>query len=79
VSELKPDPAGLRLAVDRLGSGAADVVYVGDSVVDAEAATRADVAFVAVLSGVTPKGAFRPYRTYSIIEDSRTLPDILKV
>jgi phosphoglycolate phosphatase-like HAD superfamily hydrolase len=35
-----------------------DVLYVGDSVTDAEAARRAGLPFVAVLSGVTLRDAF---------------------
>ena len=38
VSRHKPDPAGLLLALQRLGLPAADVLYVGDHPVDAEAA-----------------------------------------
>jgi len=41
----KPDPAPLLETIRRLGVDAADVVFVGDSPRDAEAARRADVAF----------------------------------
>ena len=41
VSQLKPDPAALLLALQRLGLSAADVLYVGDHPVDAAAASRA--------------------------------------
>lgn len=49
----KPDPACLRLALDRLGVAAAEALYVGDSWPDAEAARRAGIAFVAVGTGTT--------------------------
>ena len=65
----KPDPEGLRLAVSQTGSVSANCLYVGDSVTDAETARRADIAFVAVLSGVTPRTAFENYNTYAILED----------
>ena len=36
---------------------------------DAETARRADIAFIAVLSGVTPQTAFENYDVYAILED----------
>jgi len=65
----KPDPGGLRLAVDQTGSLPKNCLYVGDSVTDAETAKRANIAFVAVLSGVTPRAAFKNYDVYVILED----------
>lgn len=65
----KPDPEGLRLAVAQTGSVPANCLYVGDSVTDAETARRAGIAFVAVLSGVTPRTAFENYDLYAILED----------
>ncbi len=47
----KPDPAPLLLAVDRLGSGAEEAVYVGDAVVDVRAARNAGMAAVGVTWG----------------------------
>ena len=65
----KPDPEGLRLAIAQTGSVPANCLYVGDSVTDAETARRADIAFIAVLSGVTPRTAFESYNTYAVLED----------
>lgn len=65
----KPDPEGLLLAITQIGSSPANCLYVGDSVTDAETARRADIAFVAVLSGVTPRTAFESYNAYAILED----------
>ena len=73
----KPDPAGLNMALEKLGHSSAQTVYVGDSVVDAETAKRADVAFVAVLSGVTPKEAFHDYAPLAVIDNLQTLPALL--
>ena len=70
----KPDPEGLRLAVERLGCSPLDCVYVGDSVVDAETAKRAGVPFVAVLSGVTPREAFGAYDVCQVLECVSDLP-----
>lgn len=65
----KPDPEGLLLAVAQTGSVPENCLYVGDSVTDAETARRADIAFIAVLSGVTPQTAFESYNAYAILED----------
>ena len=77
VTAHKPDPIGLLIALEKLGHRSAQTVYVGDSVVDAETAKRANVGFVAVLSGVTPKESFRDYAPLSIIDNLRSLPDLL--
>jgi phosphoglycolate phosphatase len=77
VAAHKPDPTGLLTAVDKLGHSAAQTVYVGDSVVDAETAKRANVDFVAVLSGVTPKDDFRDYAPLAIIDNLQMLPSLL--
>ena len=47
----KPDAAPLLLAVDRLGGTPADAVYVGDAVVDVQAARNAGMAAVGVTWG----------------------------
>jgi len=44
----KPDPAGLRLAAERLGVGVADLWLVGDSRIDAATAAAADCGFLLV-------------------------------
>jgi phosphoglycolate phosphatase len=67
VAEHKPDPTGLLTAIERLGGMPRSALYVGDSVTDAETAKRADVPFVAVLSGVTPREAFLNYPTCGIL------------
>ena len=74
VSELKPDPQGLLMAMARLGGEAETTLYVGDSVTDAVAAARAEIPFVAILSGVTPREAFREHPVYATIG---SLPELL--
>ena len=73
----KPDPAGLQKAMRKLGRAPAEVLYVGDSTVDAETAGRAGVLFVAVLTGPTPREAFRAYGRFPIISDLTELPPLL--
>ena len=73
VSKFKPDPESLNLALDKLGLPPEAVLYVGDSVVDAEAAMRAGVPFAAVLSGSTPREAFSKFETRMILNSVRDL------
>jgi phosphoglycolate phosphatase len=61
VAQPKPDPAGLLLALQRLNLPAPDVLYVGDHPVDAEAASRAGIPFMAVLTGTSDVPSFTPY------------------
>lgn len=49
VAEPKPDPRGLRLALERLGADPAGALYLGDSVSDVEAAAAAGVRPAAAL------------------------------
>lgn len=48
---LKPDPAPLRLCAERLGFGLADILYVGDSEVDAATAQAAGATFALFTGG----------------------------
>jgi phosphoglycolate phosphatase len=66
VARHKPEPDALLLALERLGVAPAQAVYVGDHRVDAEAAARAGVPFVAVLTGPSPREEFagQPVRAF---------------
>jgi len=78
VSQLKPHPEGLLLAASRLGVSPADAIYVGDTVIDAQAAANAGLGFVAVLTGVTPAPAFTPFGPLAVLPDAGHLPDFCK-
>jgi phosphoglycolate phosphatase len=77
VEEHKPHPEGLFKAVERLQCSPASIVYVGDSVADAELAKRAAVPLVVVLSGVTPREHFGSYQAIGIIESLWELPRLV--
>lgn len=53
----KPDPAGARALLARLGVRPEDAVLVGDSTVDAATARNAGIAFVAATWGLVPREA----------------------
>lgn len=55
VGEGKPAPEPIRQAMEIAGGNPDETVYVGDSVWDMQAATRASVAAVALLSGGIPR------------------------
>ena len=53
VAAAKPSPEGVLMALERLHARREEVLYVGDSVVDAETARAAGVSFGGVTHGVT--------------------------
>jgi phosphoglycolate phosphatase len=77
VEQHKPHPQGLFDAMKRLECSADSVVYVGDSVVDAELAKRANVPLIVVLSGTTPRSDFDSYSPLAILDTVSELPQFL--
>ena len=69
----KPDPEGLNAMISKMKLLKEDVLYIGDSIVDAETAKRADVDFVAVTTGATSKEDFENYVCVDIISDMSKL------
>lgn len=58
VSSPKPDPQGLNMALARMGLKAEQVLFCGDTTIDAGTAKNAGCDFAAVLLGVTPAADF---------------------
>jgi phosphoglycolate phosphatase len=77
VAQHKPHPQGLFEAIEKLGCSPASVVYVGDSIVDAELAKRAGVPLIIVLSGVTPSTHFDTYEPLAVLENVSHLPKVV--
>jgi phosphoglycolate phosphatase len=77
VEQHKPHPQGLLQALEKLECSPESVVYVGDSVVDAEVAKRAGVPLIVVLSGVTPRAVFDGYEPLAVLDSISELPDFL--
>jgi len=77
VAAHKPDPEGLRRAMADLHCSPPQVLYVGDSAIDAETARRAGVSFVAVLTGVTGRSEFAGYSDLEIVDSLSQLPQRL--
>ena len=70
----KPSPEGLTFAISHLELEAADVLYCGDSTVDAETARNAGVDFAGVLHGMTTRKELKEYPNVKIMD---TLNEIL--
>ena len=69
VSRTKPDPEGVNLALARLGLKAGQVLFCGDTVIDAATARAGGCPFCAVLNGTTPGEAFTDYPHVHIADD----------
>jgi len=55
----KPSPEGLLKAIARFGNDKQTVLFIGDSLIDANTAKNANVDFAAVLTGTTTKQEFQ--------------------
>ena len=75
----KPDPEGLLLALRLLGVDPKSAVYVGDHVIDAQAASKSGIPFIATLSGRNPRGEFEPLPHIAIVGSVRDVPRILSL
>lgn len=69
VKVAKPSPEGVLWAMEHLGVAKDQVLYVGDSLVDAKTAENAEVSFAAVLTGTTTKEEFSQYRSVFVGEN----------
>ena len=73
----KPAPDGIRLAMTRLGADPSGTLFVGDSVVDGEAAARAGVPFAAVLTGATSRAELERWRPVAVLRNVTAVPPLL--
>jgi len=77
VKQHKPHPQGLFEALERLDCSPESVMYVGDSLVDAELAKRAGVPLIVVLSGTTVRAEFDVYEPVAVLDDISHLAQLL--
>ena len=73
VGRSKPDPEGVGIALDRLGLTREQILFCGDTVIDAATAQAAACDFCAVLNGTTPREAFSDYPHAYIADDLAAL------
>lgn len=74
VQQAKPSPEGLLLALERLNVSPDEVLYIGDSTVDAETAQAAGVDFAGVTSGMTTKEELQAYPHTQVMKNLTHLP-----
>ena len=67
VKRPKPDPEGILSLQERFDIPPKEMLYVGDSVVDAQAAQAAHVDFIAVLTGTSTPEELRAYPCLHIL------------
>lgn len=79
VKSPKPDPEGLNRAIEAVGVDKGEVLYCGDTTIDAATARNGGVDFAAVLNGTTPAGDFEAYPYVHIAPDLVELKDWLGV
>ncbi|MDI6826545.1 MAG: HAD-IA family hydrolase [Candidatus Aenigmarchaeota archaeon] len=75
----KPNPDPILLACKKLKLKPEEVIFVGDSRFDYEAAKSANVNFVAVLTGVSTEEELKKMGVENIIKSVSDLPKFLKV
>ena len=75
VSNCKPDPEGLLKTIDYFSVDKSEVLYIGDSYIDAKTARNAGVDFCGVLTGTTKRDEFEKYPSVAICEN---LTEMLK-
>lgn len=78
VSRHKPDPEGLNVAAELLAVEKGELLFCGDTVLDAGAAKNAGVDFAAVLNGTTPAEDFAPWPHVCVAPDLWALDQWLK-
>lgn len=69
----KPDPEGLLYAIKQFQLDIKDILYIGDSVVDAKTAQAAEVDFAGVLTGMTTAEDFAIYKNVCITDNLYTI------
>ncbi len=73
VEEAKPRPDIVEVALDKAGVTAAHAVFVGDTVWDVEAARRAGVACIGVLSGGVSRGELEDAGAAAVFDNAEDL------
>lgn len=78
VKAVKPDPEGLLLAIRRLGVAHKECLFVGDTVIDAQAASRAAIDFAGILHGLTTETAFSAWPAKRIMKNLNEILEMIE-
>lgn len=78
VSRAKPDPEGMIKMAEALGVSPHEILYVGDSLVDAKTAASSGTDFVAVTQGTTEAWEFMRYPFKAVLDNVAEIADLIK-
>jgi phosphoglycolate phosphatase len=79
VDTAKPAPQGLLSAVAHFGSDKQSVLYIGDSLIDANTALNAEIDFAAVITGTTSAEEFFDLPCICIVSDLTALMEYIGI
>lgn len=79
VKQAKPHPESLLLALDRVGVGAAQAVYVGDTDIDMKTAVAAEVRGIGVTTGAFEREQLLEAGATWVCGDLRDIPSLLNI
>lgn len=79
VKQHKPSAEGLLLAVQQLNLNIDEVIYIGDTLIDAETAKAANIDFIGVLSGETSESDFKEHYLNPVIQNLSYLSQLLQI
>ncbi len=79
VNEPKPSSEGIEKAINSFGLSKDEILYVGDSYIDAQTAQNACVDFCAVTTGTTTREDFSEYNCKYIVDSLEKLYEIINV
>lgn len=77
VSTHKPNPEGLMKALDYFKCNKEDVLYVGDSYIDAKAAENGQIDFIGVTTGTTSQKDFKEYNNIKIVNNLSSILEFI--
>lgn len=77
VSIHKPSPEGLMKALDYFNCNKEDVLYVGDSYIDAKAAQNGQIDFIGVTTGTTSQNDFEEYANIKIVNKLSSILEVI--
>ena len=77
VTNHKPNPEGLIKSLDYFNCKKDEVLYVGDSYIDARAAENAQIDFIGVTTGTTSKNDFEEYNNINIVNNLSSILEFI--
>lgn len=77
VSAHKPNPEGLMKSLEYFNCNRKEVLYVGDSYIDAKAAENGQIDFIGVTTGTTSQNDFEEYNNIKIVNKLSSILEVI--